>query len=694
MEIKLIDITPDFSTFKKWEKWSKKNSGKTVAPNPSLVNNEITEIEPSGRLKLTKVKFLTTYDVCSDEVARFSNFKNFYVLKDGGSYYHWLPKKDEKGKRKRKSVDVGKPAAIPITFASTDFIELEATFEVVSDEDFKDIPKVKVTHNTKKYTFNTILDGKKSEEFTLKFKSDNKPFENTVEYIKTFTLNFEYSDDGKKTDDKSKTWHPAGSSVNTLYVTWKEPEWEVFMDTDKGNQQTTMQVRCNKNGKKPNILESLLWLGCKEAIGKGYTHRVNAHLTQAEADIENEEEILDAIFKQFKDLQVWRCRDEEEVNKQHPVLENEKALINNKVDTIEKEFLQLKADFDSIEKKLLKLQADIDSISIKIGPLLITKTALESAESPDPQKITAKQNEIDKLEKDKTQLEKDKTQSEKDKTQLESETQTKEKEFKAEKDKLNAKTEELNKLYMGYWRGVSQAIPQSAYQHKLRFLLSNKEARCVQWAHLFRHIALSQGIILEQISIRANRKEDYSPAYVQNRFCSYLFLVKGWDIDNVNETAPIQRPSKTNLAQGNNRPFHLFWDHIFVGHKKGSDIKYYDPSYGVKGNVYNSEEGLLQAYSLAYLEGVVFAKPVNKSGFEFKDHLHSNSTISPHQKYRVPSTDRKKFRYKVFKTSVYDSLILHRRGFASGKPDSIFIYDSKFEFDNGRLTKKFVIPLP
>lgn len=145
--------------------------------------------ESTSLMALTKVAFNTQYDICSDEVENFSDYRRFWILEDGGKYYHWL-----KERKNTNDYLEHKPNPIPITFASTDTISLKATFKVTSQESFTSTPSVRATDKSGKYLFNTVT-GKTNGEFEITFKSTNKPFENTIQYIPSFEILFEYSQD-------------------------------------------------------------------------------------------------------------------------------------------------------------------------------------------------------------------------------------------------------------------------------------------------------------------------------------------------------------------------------------------------------------------------------------------------------------------------------------------------------------------
>jgi hypothetical protein len=51
-----------------------------------------------------------------------------------------------------------------------------------------------------------------------------------------------------------------GTAKFCFYLTWKKPEDSKFEDA--ADKSVSMQIKFNANSKKPNILETLLWLGC------------------------------------------------------------------------------------------------------------------------------------------------------------------------------------------------------------------------------------------------------------------------------------------------------------------------------------------------------------------------------------------------------------------------------------------------
>ena len=256
--------------------------------------------EEKAKLQVTKVAFETSYDICSDDYGLLYEEKNEegnviytksqydsdyiknYILEDGGEYYHWLNKRSNPLDDRKY-----KPDPIPITFASSESITLKAILRVVSDKKCATTPQVRVTHKTrdkKKYEFKTSnIKQLDDENYEITISSTNLPFEETIRYLEIFELLFEYSEDGK-------VWISAGTSRNTLYITWKKPLYEKFLRDGDGILLNDMQIIGTKT-KKELILETLLWLGCKSGKGK------------------NEKKIVENIFEPFEKKKVFRARE-------------------------------------------------------------------------------------------------------------------------------------------------------------------------------------------------------------------------------------------------------------------------------------------------------------------------------------------------------------------------------------------------
>ncbi len=444
---------------------------------------------PKATLVLTKVIFDTKYDICSDDVKDFSDYKKFYILEDGGKHYHWLSKRTNPD-----DYSTIKPDLIPITFASTDKIKLTATLKVTSKNPFTKAPKIRVTDKDKKYTFD-IEKGKTSGEFEVTFKSNNKPYEDTIQYITNFELLFEYSEDGK-------TWTKAGSSKNTLYVTWKEPKYSDF--EKEINENDTLQIKASFNSKK-NITETLLWIGCKQAKGLG---------SDSKKTEDNEEQILDAIFREFEPLKITRARE---------------------------------------------------------GTAYLDK--------------------------------------------------------------------DLTSEGLGYWRNTSSLT--GSFSRYLRTLIRDGEARCGEFTSFFIHIALSQGIEVNKFTFTSAVGANLVPSPSISKFTNSIFLVKTWTIND--PKAPVENPPTGNKAQGNDKPMHFFWDHVFATFNKGTTIKYYDPSYGIKGsNYFTKPKELLNTYASNALTGVLFCKK-DTLGEPFLDARYSGV----HLNLQTASGGRVPFLYKT-----------------------------------------------
>jgi hypothetical protein len=236
----------------------------------------------TGLISLEKIAVKTIYDVCNDEVKDFNDDENFWILENGGKYYHWL-------KKRTNTKDVNKPKEIPITLESTSAFVFHATFKTIFPADGL---KIRVRDKDNKYIFPIMPHPKKArdEEYIIKFTSANTPYKDTVQYFPSFELIFECSFD-------EKSWTPLGNAQFCFYLTWKKPEFSKFENST--DETKTMKIGCSKSG-KPNILETLLWLGCDQAKGIGNTGTTST---------ENENKILNAIFNQFITKKVVRRRE-------------------------------------------------------------------------------------------------------------------------------------------------------------------------------------------------------------------------------------------------------------------------------------------------------------------------------------------------------------------------------------------------
>lgn len=245
------------------------------------INNTATKVgEPdkstvtTGFISFEKIAVNSKYDVCNDEVASFSDYKNFWILEDAGKYYHWL-------KKRTNSDDINKPSPLPITLDSQTPFSFTAVFKTIFPID----ATIRVRDKDKQYTFapaNYPKSVAKGKEHEITFVSQNTPYKGTVQYFPNFELIFDYSLDGI-------SWTPLGSAQFCLYLTWKKSLFSLFDTTST----ETMQIKCNHNNKE-NICETLLWLGCK----KGNF-----------GNISNEELLIDKIFDEFKSLKIIRRRE-------------------------------------------------------------------------------------------------------------------------------------------------------------------------------------------------------------------------------------------------------------------------------------------------------------------------------------------------------------------------------------------------
>jgi len=146
--------------------------------------------------------------------------------------------------------------------------------------------------SSKKFTYNfDDKTGKTSGEFDLIFESKNSP-DGVIQFSPYFNLEFEY------TDGQGNNGF-AGSCSFDLFLTWEKPGYKYFEKPKR--LRKTAKLKCSENSNKKNILESLLYIGCKQASTLG---------KQKNTQEANEEEILDAIFKEFADCKVNRRRNQ------------------------------------------------------------------------------------------------------------------------------------------------------------------------------------------------------------------------------------------------------------------------------------------------------------------------------------------------------------------------------------------------
>ena len=266
------------------------------------------EAVENSKLQLTKVAYHTTYDICSDDLGllfeekdddgnvisvknqKDSNYIKTYILEDEGEYYHWLHIRHNEN-----DASAVKPPIIPITFASNETIKLKAILSLQSKENInKEKIQIRVTQivemrkkDSVSYNFKVTSfkqSDKNKNEYEVEVESTNLPYKDTIRYFETFELLFEYSENGKN-------WYRAGTCKSTLYLTWK--------NIIHNNFPKSVVMKSAYTGKLL-ILETLLWLGCKQANKLGNTHTNN---------IQNEEKILDSIFEIFKTRRIIRARE-------------------------------------------------------------------------------------------------------------------------------------------------------------------------------------------------------------------------------------------------------------------------------------------------------------------------------------------------------------------------------------------------
>ena len=84
-----------------------------------------------------------------------------------------------------------------------------------------------------------------------------------------------------------------------MYITWRKPLWDRFRKLN--SEWTSTQVKNMSDNAKPCILETLLYLGCKQA------HRMQLG---KEFSSEFEEAVAIEIFKAFEGLEVKRARED------------------------------------------------------------------------------------------------------------------------------------------------------------------------------------------------------------------------------------------------------------------------------------------------------------------------------------------------------------------------------------------------
>lgn len=267
--------------------------------NPDMYSSGLmTGIEQHGQtsdsqatLTLEKVVFDTSFEVCNDAIENNHDNANIWVLNNNNKYYHWL--------HTRSPQDIEKPDPIPITFSGNDKLSFKASFKKGNTEgSFKTNPIIRVTHKNTPTPYLFVEQPiQTNDAMEVTIVSTNQPYHDTIQYIQKFELFFEYSlDDGVM-------WTFAGSSINTLYITWDNPLYDEF---DESGLSSKIVHTFNK--KKKCILETLLFIGCKYAHEKGNTIYTRVIMPDPNK-LYNEEAIVDAIFEAFKNLKVVRARE-------------------------------------------------------------------------------------------------------------------------------------------------------------------------------------------------------------------------------------------------------------------------------------------------------------------------------------------------------------------------------------------------
>jgi hypothetical protein len=240
-----------------------------LATTGSLQQNarskQVVNVAQAGALELRKFKIDTAFDVCHDTALNPDRFEDFWILEHGGNYWHWL-----KPSLKTTSDKDNKPEIIPATVDSYTKLSFTAVFAALKT--LTAAPKIRATNNSG-YQF-AQQTGSTSGEFSLVFTASNIPHKGTVQFFEQFNISFDYS------VDNGTTWINFGMARVTLYLTWKKPASDV------------LSITCSKTS-RPNIYETLLWIGCKQAKGA----------------IPKESKILDSVFDDFLDLKVIRRRE-------------------------------------------------------------------------------------------------------------------------------------------------------------------------------------------------------------------------------------------------------------------------------------------------------------------------------------------------------------------------------------------------
>lgn len=222
-------------------------------------------VQPVGKLRLTKVQFITSTPVYRDKPESETKNPVVYEIKEGNDTVHWTSNESLYKKN-------GFPESIPIAVHSCEKFKIKAWFEVEGSLNVEPLVAVSIP-NLPKYTFACDCQkGKAAGKFALTFEVSNTPYEDEVMYISELYVSFCYQ-------VKMDEWQPAGCSRNKLYMTWREPEYS--------------NTKC----------ESLFYLSCKQ----GYKSRKrDASLSDddwANSELKN---IADSIFENFTSRKTQR----------------------------------------------------------------------------------------------------------------------------------------------------------------------------------------------------------------------------------------------------------------------------------------------------------------------------------------------------------------------------------------------------
>jgi hypothetical protein len=603
-----------------------------------------------GIISLDRIKVLSEYDVCHDDVKHYYDYENFWVLQDkdvagNPTNFHWMKNRNEKityedydyilekekivrTKGYKKEVnDNNKPSNIPITISSEEYFEFKAIFKtIISGKKIK----IRVTHKTNSgeatYSFNDtplINTTKKGKEFEVIFKSTNQPFKNTARHIENFELLFEYSFSGKN-------WLPLGNAQFCLYLTWKKPIYKAITNKDVTLIEYGSGGIYNYLIKKDKLIyESVLCLGCKKGTD-------NKNISET-----SEDKIMENIFKQFKDLNLKRARE----TKPRP---DGKSYYFKNSKLVEGHGLGYWRNtsglgkLENVDDKLLK-----DYFNEVRGLRIFLRTG------------EARCGEFNSLLQAIFGMQGIKGLND---YAISTDTYS----FKENIKLYSLITIEGNNKKKYYFeRKIKDLLPlekNDRYQTE-DFPIENNDGKAP-----IAYFIKVETIVGKDKKTGAPIKEKFDKGmYVQkgnstiidikyDTFYNSIFLVKGvlgWETYPKNSLqAPTQKVNKFHkkLAQGNSNPMHFFWDHIFMVHKRVSknlyEFKFYDPSYGVVDEAYRlNSEDVLKQYVPNALEAVIDAAiPENGQGEPFYDKNHSDE----YQDLFIKDSTTKKSSAKVY----------------------------------------------